>query len=164
MMPQQHQRSAPPGRKMPSEMKTKTFSWWQDPEKLCRRQWIWSLLERERERERELSVIVCLGVSNSRVFFLYICFFSVRRKPWHAQESGWGWRRLRLLRLLLSAFVSLSSVIGRVSLPRFPKIPLIYWQPLLSTIWAMDHQGGSSWLRAHNTGLLLLLRLREENQ
>jgi len=43
----------------------------------------------ERERERELSVIVCLGVSNSRVFFsLYICFLSVRRKPWHAQESG----------------------------------------------------------------------------
>ncbi len=41
-----------------------------------------------RERERELSVIVCLGVSNSRVFFLCICFLSVRRKPWHAQESG----------------------------------------------------------------------------
>jgi hypothetical protein len=43
---------------------------------------------RERERERELDVIVCLGVSNSRVFFLYICFLSMRRKPWHAQESG----------------------------------------------------------------------------
>jgi hypothetical protein len=44
---------------------------------------------RERERERELNVIVCLGVSNSRVFFfLYICFLSMRRKPWHAQESG----------------------------------------------------------------------------
>ncbi len=30
---------------------------------------------RERERERELSVIVCLGVSNSRVFFLCISVF-----------------------------------------------------------------------------------------
>ncbi len=30
---------------------------------------------RERERERELSVIICLGVSNSRVFFLYISVF-----------------------------------------------------------------------------------------
>jgi hypothetical protein len=28
-----------------------------------------------RERERELSVIVCLGVSNSRVFFLCISVF-----------------------------------------------------------------------------------------
>jgi hypothetical protein len=30
---------------------------------------------REREREIELSVIVCLGVSNSRVFFLCISVF-----------------------------------------------------------------------------------------
>ncbi len=30
---------------------------------------------RERERERELNVIVCLGVSNSRVFFLCISVF-----------------------------------------------------------------------------------------
>ncbi len=30
---------------------------------------------RERERERKLSVIVCLGVSNSRVFFLCIYVF-----------------------------------------------------------------------------------------
>ncbi len=30
---------------------------------------------REREREKELSVIVCLGVSNSRVFFLCISVF-----------------------------------------------------------------------------------------
>jgi len=30
---------------------------------------------RERERERKLSVIVCLGVSNSRVFFLCISVF-----------------------------------------------------------------------------------------
>ncbi len=30
---------------------------------------------RERERERELSVNVCLGVSNSRVFFLCISVF-----------------------------------------------------------------------------------------
>ncbi len=30
---------------------------------------------RERKRERELSVIVCLGVSNSRVFFLCISVF-----------------------------------------------------------------------------------------
>ncbi len=34
-----------------------------------------SSIERERERERELSVIVCLGVSNSHVFFLYISVF-----------------------------------------------------------------------------------------
>jgi len=31
--------------------------------------------KREIERERELSVIVCLGVSNSHVFFLYISVF-----------------------------------------------------------------------------------------
>jgi hypothetical protein len=28
------------GRKMPPEMKTKMLSRWQDPEKLCRQQWI----------------------------------------------------------------------------------------------------------------------------
>ncbi|CAK9222823.1 unnamed protein product [Sphagnum troendelagicum] len=31
--------------------------------------------ERERKKERKLNVIVCLGVSNSRVFFLYISVF-----------------------------------------------------------------------------------------
>ncbi len=31
--------------------------------------------ERQRERDKELSVIVCLGVSNSHVFFLYISVF-----------------------------------------------------------------------------------------
>jgi hypothetical protein len=43
-----------------------------------------------RERKRERAYCHCLfrRFKFSCFFSLYICFLSVRRKPWHAQESG----------------------------------------------------------------------------
>jgi hypothetical protein len=48
--------------------------------------------------------------------------------------------------------------------PSIPKDPANILATSVIDHLSVDHQGGSSWLRARSTGLLLLLGLREEHQ